>query len=147
MRWVRAGEASYRKGETTIDLFWSRPLGLQIWHKNSIQLYGFLIFNGAAFCYALFQYFQLKDMYENQTWGPSLEVDREVLRSYGNILIVLPVIIGVFEVAYVYLVYKLVKEFGWRMYKRIGADPHMRCEERGVGACSRNRSTCFWNRD
>jgi hypothetical protein len=125
------------------------PLASQIWHKNSIQLYGFLIFNAAAFAYALFQYFQLLQVYEQSEFNDLLEVDYAEFRKYGIILIVLPTLIAVFECVYVWLTVKLVKEFGWKMYKRIGADPHMRCKERAPSeARARRESTdfCFFLR-
>lgn len=104
-----------------------RALAVQIWHKNSIQMYGFLIFNGASFAYSLFQFFQLEALFRTAEFDPAVDIDLGILRQYGIILIVIPTLLGVMEVVYGYLTWKLVKEFGWKMYKRIGADPHMRC--------------------
>ena len=41
-------------------------------------------------------------------------------------LILAPVVIGVFQFVFMFLAYKLYIEFGWKIYKKIGADPHMR---------------------
>jgi hypothetical protein len=38
------------------------------------------------------------------------------------ILIIIPVITGIAEVAYVYLAYKIYQDFGWLVFKRLGAD-------------------------
>jgi hypothetical protein len=41
-------------------------------------------------------------------------------------LILVPVVIAVFQIIFMYLAYKLYIEFGWKIYKKIGADPYMR---------------------
>ena len=48
--------------------------------------------------------------------------DADVLTT---ILIVIPVVLGVFQVVLSALSFKLYREFGWKIYKKIGADPGM----------------------
>jgi hypothetical protein len=38
------------------------------------------------------------------------------------ILLIIPACIGISQVAFVYLTWHLFKEFGWQIYKQIGAD-------------------------
>lgn len=38
------------------------------------------------------------------------------------ILIIIPVITGIAQVAYTYLAYKIYQDFGWLVFKRLGAD-------------------------
>ncbi|KAJ1565271.1 hypothetical protein HK096_003710 [Nowakowskiella sp. JEL0078] len=63
-------------------------------------------------------------------WDAILTIIPLVTDAYVNvlkiILILIPVIIAVFEAVYIFLAFKLYHEFGWKIYKKIGADPNMR---------------------
>jgi hypothetical protein len=78
-----------------------------------------VIFNASSFAYSIFQYIQLFDSVTGQTFGPDF-------RSIHVCLLIIILILGFSEIFYVFLGYKLYLEFGWKIYKKIGADPRMR---------------------
>ncbi|KNE58551.1 hypothetical protein AMAG_04117 [Allomyces macrogynus ATCC 38327] len=78
--------------------------------QNTIQLIAFVAFNVCTFAYSLFQFRQ---------------VTRQEITN-GPLLIVIPVVLGVFTIIFAALAYKLYLEFGWKIYKKIGADPNMK---------------------
>ena len=66
--------------------------------------------NTCCLAYAIFQYAQLLDLASNMK--PFLLAIIGVLAA-ANLL-------------YAFLAYKLYLEFGWKIYKKIGADPKMK---------------------
>lgn len=50
--------------------------------------------------------------------------DATILRA---LLISIPIVFGVFVGLFCFFAFKLYLEFGWKIYKKIGADPKMRC--------------------
>lgn len=52
-----------------------------------------------------------------------LPTSPDELRPY---IITVIVITGLCTVIFAFLAYKLYQEFGWKIYKKIGADPKMR---------------------
>ena len=85
-----------------------------------MEMCGFLLFHSAAFGYALFQFFQLRDPLQQSAEGAALWQDTK------RFLIAIFVIMGVFTIWFYYLGYYLYREFGWNIYKRIGADPRIK---------------------
>ncbi|CAO3600023.1 unnamed protein product [Absidia cylindrospora] len=84
--------------------------------QNTIQVIAFLLFNLCCFIYSIFQFKQL----------PSA-VNQSILRLLiTRLLIVNAVVIGVCELVYLYLGARLYQEFGWKIYRAIGADPDIR---------------------
>lgn len=84
-------------------------------HKNTIQTIGFVIFNYCVFAYSVFQYFQITNI--------------DGIHSLNQIkipLIMIPSVSGAFSLLFSFLAFKLYLEFGWKIYKKIGADPKMR---------------------
>nr|KAJ3421225.1 hypothetical protein HK105_004176 [Polyrhizophydium stewartii] len=81
--------------------------------QNTMQIGAFVAFNFAILCYSGFQYAQLIRIAGSDA-GLSVP------------LIVIPVIIAIFEILFGFLASKLYVEFGWSIFKRIGADPLMR---------------------
>ena len=49
--------------------------------------------------------------------------DQDKIRS---MIIIVPVVIGIFQILFCGLANRLYYEFGWKIYKKIGADPHLR---------------------
>ena len=49
-------------------------------------------------------------------------VTPSVISQMRPILITIPVITGLAEVAYIYLSYRIYRDFGWLIFKRLGAD-------------------------
>jgi hypothetical protein len=91
-------------------------------NRNVIQLWGFVVFNVGIFAYSIFQYVQIVQIFDNT----NLITNPEALAVVRPLLYVIPIIIAVFCVAYCYLAWKLYQEFGWKIYKKIGANPKMR---------------------
>ncbi|KAI9179225.1 hypothetical protein H9P43_005888 [Blastocladiella emersonii ATCC 22665] len=95
-------------------------VGTQIWNmylswdailkQNTIQLIAFVMFNACTFAYSIFQFRQV-----NQA---------DV--AGGPLLYAVSVVLGAFTLIFAYLAYKLYLEFGWKIYKKIGADPNMK---------------------
>ncbi|KAI8061643.1 hypothetical protein BC940DRAFT_225500, partial [Gongronella butleri] len=84
--------------------------------QNTIQVIVFILFNACCFVYSIFQFKQLTDVIQ----VPALNV------LVNRLLIVCAIVIGLCELIYGYLGYRLYQEFGWRIYKKIGADPEIR---------------------
>lgn len=95
-----------------------------VFHQNTIQLIGFVIYNFCTFGYALFQLGQRE--LSRDTISQTTPLSTTQIENFHRIFIAIPVVIGVFSLIFVYLAYKLYLEFGWRIYKKIGADPHMK---------------------
>ncbi|KAJ3105257.1 hypothetical protein HDU97_008280 [Phlyctochytrium planicorne] len=55
---------------------------------------------------------------------PVISEDRR--RLLVGLLATVPVVMAAFQIAFIFLAYKLYIEFGWKIYKKIGADPEMR---------------------
>ncbi|CAO3632390.1 unnamed protein product [Cunninghamella blakesleeana] len=84
--------------------------------QNTIQVIAFFLFNLCCFVYSVFQFKQMEDA-----------VNDDYLKTLiRHLLIVNAVIIGVCAIIYLYLGIRLYQEFGWRIYKKIGADPEIR---------------------
>ena len=43
-------------------------------------------------------------------------------RQMRPILIIIPVITGIAQIGYTYLAYRIYQDFGWLVFKRLGAD-------------------------
>ncbi|MBW0554341.1 hypothetical protein O181_094056 [Austropuccinia psidii MF-1] len=83
--------------------------------KNTIQLIGLCAFNLAILTYAIIQIPEIKKI---QT--PS---SHSITNSLSSILLIgIPAWIGLAQIFFVYLTWHLFKEFGWQIYKQIGAD-------------------------
>ncbi|KAI8339408.1 hypothetical protein BC941DRAFT_251394 [Chlamydoabsidia padenii] len=84
--------------------------------QNTIQVIALLLFNLCCFIYSGFQFKQVHDV-----------VDHPDLRLLiTRLLIVNTVVTGVCELIYIYLGVRLYQEFGWKIYRAIGADPEIR---------------------
>ncbi|KAJ3291725.1 hypothetical protein HK104_005863 [Borealophlyctis nickersoniae] len=93
-----------------------------VWHKNTIQIVGFVAFNLCVCAYSIFQYSQMIGIVNNSA-AALLEHDKQTLQA---VLIVIPIVVAVFEAMFLFFAFKLYLEFGWKIYKKIGADPKMR---------------------
>ncbi|KAJ3416704.1 hypothetical protein HDV05_000534 [Chytridiales sp. JEL 0842] len=108
-------------------------------NQNTIQILGFVFFNVCATVYAIFQCVTLtntinastspnkdllaqtgEDVVPNLTFSPS---DKSRILT---LLLVIPIVMAVFAAVFCFLAYYLYMEFGWKIYKKIGADPSMR---------------------
>lgn len=94
--------------------------------KNTIQVIGLCIYHLALMVYAIIQIDQIKE-----ALGPVLINDANVWGTSSALsiepwLIVVPAIIGSSCLLLSYFAYRLYEEFGWTIYKHIGADLAMR---------------------
>ncbi|ORZ02590.1 hypothetical protein BCR43DRAFT_509751 [Syncephalastrum racemosum] len=93
--------------------------------QNTIQVIAFILFNLCCFIYAVFQFQQISEALHND--GDGAEVDAGRLEwIITRLLIANAVVIGICELVYFYIGARLYQEFGWRIYKKIGADPEIR---------------------
>ncbi|KAI8880857.1 hypothetical protein K501DRAFT_224053 [Backusella circina FSU 941] len=93
--------------------------------QNTIQVIAFLLFNICCFIYAVFQFKQIADALDSG--DKSLATLASSLTFLINrLLIVIAVITGVCQLIYFYIGARLYQEFGWKIYKKIGADPEVR---------------------
>lgn len=100
---------------------------------NTIQIYGCLILNIALLITAALQISQVRDAFVNQDEA-GLGVPCETRRSrrcnavrtlYPDVeplLIAVPVVVGVAQIPLTYFSFKLSQDFGWEIYRKIGAD-------------------------
>jgi len=91
--------------------------------KNSIQMFGLIFFNLATFVYSVIQLFQFRKAFDiaNGTIPDASEY-ANTGKFVNNMLMVVCGVIGLCQLVYFWLVYKIYQEFGWSIYKRIGAD-------------------------
>ena len=82
-------------------------------NENTIQLFAWVAMNVASFGYSLFQ---IKDV---------SNVD-SVWATYSGLFFAICVLLALFSVASGFLTFKLYCEYGWKVYKKIGADPRMK---------------------
>ena len=82
-------------------------------NENTIQLFAWVGMNIASFGYSLFQ---IKDA---NTVTP-------VWNKYSGIFFAICVLLAIFGVVSGFLAFKLYCEYGWKVYKKIGADPRMK---------------------
>lgn len=96
---------------------------IQIFHENTIQIIAFIVFNGAVCAYSLFQYSQLVDVISNVSYGVQVSLTQSQLQP---IIILIIAVACASEVVFLFLGVRLYLEFGWKIYKKIGADPAMK---------------------
>lgn len=84
-----------------------------VWHQNTIQIIGFVVFNALSFAYSIFQFLQLNDAMEPSALpsGVTFSLSQAQLAPY---LISVCTILGVCMFIFVYLAFKLYLEFGWK---------------------------------
>ncbi|KAF9112995.1 hypothetical protein BGX27_002391 [Mortierella sp. AM989] len=93
--------------------------------QNTIEMIAIVSFNLCCFAYSVFEISQIKASldanYLKPEWTP-----KALAESISPFLIVVAVVIGVTQCVVVWLAYQLFQEFGWKIYKKIGADPNMK---------------------
>jgi len=82
-------------------------------NKNTIQIIGLCLFNLMFLVYSVVQISEVRDAFT--AIG---QMDNVV----ATLSIIVPVMIGVTEIVYCFLAWKLYKEFGWVIFKSLGAD-------------------------
>lgn len=103
--------------------------------QNTIEIIGIVAFNFCCFAYSIFEISQIKSsLCIDPSLGGSVcqyiffEPGRaqDLLTSITPFLIVVVAVIGVTQCLVTWLAYQLFQEFGWKIYKKIGADPNMK---------------------
>jgi hypothetical protein len=90
-------------------------------NRNTILVFGLVAFNLAFLVYALIQIEEIRGVLgDGVIPGTSQSVPVQVLTG------AIPVIIGIASAIFVVLAYFLWKEFGWQIYKTIGADRRLK---------------------
>ena len=86
--------------------------------------------NTCCLAYAIFQHVQLSD--------PIMQINStstDIMKHAMPFLMAIVGILAAAEIVFIYLSLKLYTEFGWIIYKKIGADPKMKSTFiRGCGA-------------
>ncbi|KAI8048727.1 hypothetical protein BDF22DRAFT_746735 [Syncephalis plumigaleata] len=99
--------------------------------QNTIQIIGFFGFNLCSFIYSCLQIVQIQEA-----------VNANNVESYTSwwiackvLLIIVVIIIALCQFAYGWLAFRLYQEFGWTIYKKIGADLQKRHMYRDYHIC------------
>ncbi|KAF8985969.1 hypothetical protein BGZ46_000055 [Entomortierella lignicola] len=95
--------------------------------QNTIEMIAIVIFNLCCFAYSVFEISQIKLLLDQsyRFLDPQWTA-RQLTDSLNPFLYVVAVVIGLTQVIVVWLAYQLFQEFGWKIYKKIGADPNMK---------------------
>ncbi|KAH9835778.1 uncharacterized protein C8Q71DRAFT_763390 [Rhodofomes roseus] len=80
--------------------------------RNTLQFIALTIFNALFLVYAIIQIGEVQGISVQSTFGVSIH-------TFARIV---PVVISVAELAYIGLAWKIYTEFGWKVYKFLGAD-------------------------
>ncbi|KAF8927704.1 hypothetical protein BGZ47_001988 [Haplosporangium gracile] len=95
--------------------------------QNTIEMIGIVIFNLCCFAYSIFEITQTqKSLSESSRYfepeGSALILNESLVPLIGANVVVS----GLSQCAVTWLAYQLFQEFGWKIYKKIGADPRMK---------------------
>lgn len=86
-----------------------------VWQKNTLQFLFLTIFNLLFFVYSLIEAVEVRSLQSILSPGfTSISVD--------DLTIISHVVIGVSEIAFIAIGWQIWKEFGWKVYKFLGAD-------------------------
>ncbi|KAK3833758.1 MAG: hypothetical protein JOS17DRAFT_789134 [Linnemannia elongata] len=103
--------------------------------QNTIELIGIVLFNLCCFVYSIFEISQIqrslsdaggKGFFESKSGNSSPEVTMDLNASLQPFLIVMVCVFGITQCLVTWLAYRLFQEFGWKIYKKIGADPNIK---------------------
>ncbi|KAF9939009.1 hypothetical protein BGZ67_010140 [Mortierella alpina] len=97
--------------------------------QNTIELIGIVIFNLCCFAYSIFEISQIRNSLENGGAAGFFDPPSRATELQSRLqpfLIVDVCVIGLTQCIVTWLAYQLFQEFGWMIYKKIGADPNMK---------------------
>ncbi|CAG8567292.1 5078_t:CDS:10 [Paraglomus occultum] len=89
-----------------------------IYNQNTIQIIALTLFEFGILIYSVIQVFQSAQILKN------ISISKQITILPYEITII--VLISILATGFAYLAYKLYQEFGWSIYKKIGADMAMR---------------------
>ncbi|KAF9909053.1 hypothetical protein EC991_009114 [Linnemannia zychae] len=95
--------------------------------QNTIEMIGIVLFNFCCFAYSIFEITQTKKSLNNSVKyfvpeGRAEKLNQDLVPYLAAVVVV----IGLTQCAVTWLAYQLFQEFGWKIYKKIGADPRMK---------------------
>jgi hypothetical protein len=93
-------------------------------NQNTIQVIGLAIMNAGLIIYTGIQYQQVYHAFVTLSEAQFLPAD--YFSQVQGTLIALPAVLALFSIVLAFLAWQLYKEFGWKIYKQIGADPKMK---------------------
>ncbi|KAK3822829.1 MAG: hypothetical protein J3Q66DRAFT_330223 [Benniella sp.] len=102
--------------------------------QNTIELISIVFFNLCCFAYSVFEISQSQRSLDQAAaklfFDKDLQVSQDkAVKLQGDIvpfLRVVVAVIGVTQCIVIWLAYQLFQEFGWKIYKKIGADPKIK---------------------
>ncbi|CAB4405152.1 unnamed protein product [Rhizophagus irregularis] len=102
-----------------------------LYHQNTIQLIALSLFIFAGLAFSAIQVYQSTSLISDNGISPSIQ---ELIIKGNDTLpkdavpyeIVIIIVMLLSSMSFAYLAYKLYQEFGWTIYKKIGADMAMR---------------------
>jgi len=86
-------------------------------NKNTIQIIALCVFNLMFLVYSVMQIQEVKTAFQ-RIGNPD--------PSVPTIVSIVPIMIGITEIIYCFLSWKIFKEFGWVIFKNLGADRRIR---------------------
>lgn len=90
-----------------------------VWMRNTLQFFFLTAFNLILLIYAVVQIFEIRSTLPKTTTSS----DSAIFDIPINILvIIIPFVVALAELAYVILGWSIWREFGWKVYKLLGAD-------------------------
>jgi len=95
---------------------------LAIRQRNTIQNIGLVIFNACFLAYSGVQITEIPKSVNMIDYKDVKTTADDLNRQMRPFLIVIPVITGIAQIAYTYLAYRIYQDFGWLVFKRLGAD-------------------------
>jgi len=88
-----------------------------VYARNTLQFFALTVFNALFLVYAIIQSFEVRhSLTDVSSQGGFSHLPVNVLTT------VLPIVVSIAELAYIALAWTIYNEFGWKVYKFLGAD-------------------------
>jgi hypothetical protein len=88
-----------------------------VYARNTLQFIFLTLFNASLLLYGIVQIDEVKTIMKDASAAAGIsDIPINVLT------IIIPIVIGIAEIAYIALGWKIYHEFGWKVYKSLGAD-------------------------
>lgn len=114
-----------------------------VWMRNTLQFFFLTAFNGILLIDAIFQIFEFRSVLNSsQTDSQSALFDLPI----NVITAIIPGVICIAEIAYVVLGWSIWREFGWKVYKLLGADRRIKrlYMQYQILLCTMKFAAFFW---
>ncbi|ODQ54386.1 hypothetical protein SAICODRAFT_77792, partial [Saitoella complicata NRRL Y-17804] len=110
-------------------LFQSVLAFIALRQRNTIQIFGLTLFNLTFLAYSIVQIEEIHSAIMDSAGSQFLKDGVNGADLWDDLkpfLIVIPVVVFVGQVCYFYLAWRLYKDFGWEIFKTLGADRRIR---------------------